>query len=142
MNIRLEPINKHNYKNCISMGSSEYIASNILSIIQAYVFDDWHPCCIYFENTLVGFIMYAIDEEDRNLWMYRLYIDEAHQNKGYGTEAVKKLLTIVKEKYDCNEFYTSTSPENDRALHVYESIGFERTGKIKDKEVVLRYIYN
>ena len=124
------------------MGSSEYIASNVFSIVQAYVFDDWYPCCIYFEDTLVGFILYAIDEVDGSLWMYRLYIDEGYQNKGYGTKAVKKLLTIVKEKYDCNEFYTSTSSENHRALHVYESIGFERTGKTKDKEVVLRYIYN
>ncbi len=142
MNIRLEPINKNNYKNCISIGSSQFIACNVLSIVEAYVFDDWYPCCIYFKNTLVGFLMYSIDEDDRKLWMYKLYINEEHQNKGYGTAAVNKLLTIVKEKYDCNEFYTSTSLQNERALHVYESIGFERTGKIKDKQVVLRYIYN
>ncbi|WBW94701.1 GNAT family N-acetyltransferase [Oceanirhabdus sp. W0125-5] len=141
MNIRLEPINKHNYKKCITMGSSEYMASNILSIVQAYVFDNWYPCCIYHQDTLVGFIMYAIDEYGE-LWMYRLYIDEVHQNKGYGTAAVKKLLTLVKDKYNCNEFFTSTSPENKRALHVYENIGFKRTGDIMDKEVILRYKYS
>ncbi|WP_066496502.1 GNAT family N-acetyltransferase [Abyssisolibacter fermentans] len=143
MNIKLEPVNESNYWACIEMPELDYVASNVVSLAQAYVYEDWYPFCIYNDDTLVGFTLYAIDHEDKDeYWMVRLYIAKEHQNKGYGKEAVKKLIKLVKDKYNCKKFHTSTEPENKRGLHVYESIGFKRTGRIEDEEEILVYEFN
>lgn len=143
MNVRLEPINKDNYYKCIDMPKLKYVASNAVSIAQAYVNEKTYPFCIFDGDTAVGFAMYKIvydDEEDIDVYcMNRLYIAEGFQNKGCGRAAVKGLLQMIHERHACGEVYTSTHSENERALHLYESVGFQRTGEIADDEVVLVY---
>jgi hypothetical protein len=39
MNIRFEPVNKENYRQCIEMTKLENVASNMFSIVQAYVYE-------------------------------------------------------------------------------------------------------
>lgn len=145
MSIRLESVNKENYRQCIEMPKLEYVASNMFSIVQAYVLDRSYPFCIFNEDEMVGFAMYKIiydDEEDIDVFcMNRLYISEEYQNKGYGRAAVNNLLQMMKEKHDCEEVYTSTHHDNHRALHLYESIGFKRNGEMDDEEVVLVYTF-
>ncbi|MGH4124141.1 MAG: GNAT family N-acetyltransferase [Clostridium sp.] len=143
MNIRFEPVTKGNYRECIEMPKLEHVASNMFSIVQAYVLDRTYPFCIFNEDKMIGFVMYKIiydDEEDIDIFcMNRLYIAEEYQNKGYGRVAVNKLLQMIKEKHSSEEIYTSTHHENHRALHLYESIGFKRNGEMDDDEVVLVY---
>ena len=51
----------------------------------------------------------------------RLIIYEPYQNKGYGTEIVKKLI----EDYDVTCLWVNA--DNNRAIHVYEKCGFHKT---------------
>ena len=48
----------------------------------------------------------------------RLAIFEPYQNKGYG----QKIVSLAKEKYGCNCLWVRA--DNDRAIHVYEKMGF------------------
>lgn len=140
MNIRLEPVNENNYLECVQMPKVNHVASNAFSIVQAYVFEDTHPYCIFNDDVMVGFAMYKVLHEEIDIYcMNRLYVAEEHQNKGCGKAAVKMLLKMMKERHDCTEVFTSTNFENERALHVYESLGFKRTGEFDGNEVVLAY---
>jgi ribosomal protein S18 acetylase RimI-like enzyme len=46
---------------------------------------------------MVGFVMYGIDADDDNYWIYRLMIDARHQRKGYGRAAMTELLRRLQE---------------------------------------------
>ena len=48
----------------------------------------------------------------------RLMIDTAFQDKGYGQEIVRMLI----EKYGCDNLWVVS--DNERAIHVYEKLGF------------------
>jgi len=100
---------------------------------------------IYSDGTPVGFVMVAyFEDDDRDndgipyYFLWRMMIDENHQNKGYGREAMKLIIEKVKTfpNGESNAFYTSTNGE--AALKVYEGVGFERTGVMRYGEIELR----
>ena len=56
----------------------------------------------------------------KNKMISRLVIYDPEQNKGYGTEVVRRLI----DKYGCNCLWVVT--DNDKAIHVYENQGFKK----------------
>jgi len=81
---------------------------------------------IIFDGTKVGNVELCPERKE----ITRLVILEPYQNKGYGTEVVKKL---VKDGYN----YLWVRTDNEEAIHVYEKCGF-----IKDKNTMyeMRYV--
>jgi RimJ/RimL family protein N-acetyltransferase len=55
----------------------------------------------------------------KNKMLSRLSIYEPYQNKGYGTEIVKRLT----EEYELNNLWVNA--DNKRAIHVYEKNGYK-----------------
>lgn len=55
---------------------------------------------------MVGFTLYGIDDEDQQYWMYRLMIDEKHQGKGFGTQAVRLVIEDVRGIKEPSHKYT------------------------------------
>ena len=89
---------------------------------------------IYDDEAPVGFVMVAyFDDDDRDnnavpyYFLWRLMIDEGHQNKGYGREVMKLIIDEVKTmpKGESNAFFTSTN--GPAAMKLYESLGFVGT---------------
>ncbi|MCT4599205.1 MAG: GNAT family N-acetyltransferase [Vallitalea sp.] len=142
MNIQLKEVTKENWTQCIKLKvakeQEEFVASNSYSLLQAFYEDGLYPLAIYDNDTMVGFVMYEIDDEDDDMGMCRLMIDKKYQKKGYGREAILKLLDFIKDKYGSVPFYTSFEPENVVADKLYESIGFEKTGEILYGELVAK----
>ena len=60
----------------------------------------------------------------------RFMIDRKYQGQGYGKQALSLIIEEMKNRFNCNEIYLSTDPENVRAKHVYEKFGFVSTGEI------------
>lgn len=108
----------------------EFVASNAYSILQSFYEDDWIIKAIEHEGELIGFAMYGYCEERNFYELCRFMIDRKYQGQGYGTQALSLIVEEMKNKYDCNEIYLSTEPENARAKHVYEKFGFVSTGEI------------
>ncbi len=57
---------------------------------------------------------------------YKLDKDEI--NKGYITEAIKKVVQIMFNEYDLHRIEVNIIPRNVRSLRVVEKLGFEREG--------------
>ena len=112
------------------------MASNLYSIAQAKVQPECIPLAIYDEATLVGFIMYCLDSEDKEYWIYRLMIDEKFQAKGYGKEAMKQVIEKIREDKTHHIIYISFEPENHVAKSLYENLGFVPDGRIIGDEIV------
>lgn len=151
--VHLEKVNGENIWDILKLSVSEsqknFVASNDVSILEAYVAIASNgyafPFGVFDGDTPVGFVMVgygkddcwkdapAIAEGNYNLW--RLMIDESCQNRGYGRQAVELALNFIRT-YPCgkaNFCWLSYEPENTVAKSLYASFGFVETGE-KDGE--------
>ena len=156
--IRLEKIDVKNVWDILELKVAEsqksFVASNSESIIDAYttVGTDCtaFPFGIYDDEEPVGFLMLGynvaamemicgeepLDVVKNNYLLWRLMIDEKHQKKGYGREAMKLALEFVKT-WPCGKaeyWVTSYEPENEVAKRLYESFGFVENGEMDGDE--------
>ena len=154
--LRLEKINGKNVWNILKLSVNnsqrEFVASNEISIIEAYTAITAngyaYPFGIYDVDIPVGFLMIGFDKDDYwedapdvatgnyNLW--RLMIDKNYQQKGYGRQSVKLALDFIKT-YPCGpaEYcWLSYEPENQIAKELYASYGFVETGDMDGEELI------
>lgn len=143
--IQFKEITEDNFTDIIQMKrppDEGFVASNVYSLAQAWLYrnnNDVFPFVIYNDDSPVGFMMLDEDIDERCLVIWRIMFPPQHQNKGYGTQAIKEIIHMARNsgKYD---FITlDYVPENQIAKHVYEKLGFKPTGEIfDDGEVELR----
>ena len=143
--ISLKEIHRDNLDVVIKLKVKEeqknFVASNVYSIAQAKAQPELIPLAIYQEETVVGFIMYCMDTEDKEYWIYRLMIDEAYQSKGFGRNAMEQVILKIKEDQSHHIIYISFEPENIGAKSLYESLGFIPDGRNIDGEIVYQLNY-
>lgn len=142
----LRELTRDNLKQCfelkVSKDQMKYIASNEDSLIDAEDNADVaRPFAIYHEGKMVGFAMFAFDEEyedpfDR-YWLWRFMIDADHQGKGIGSEALRTIIRYFKDN-GANNIRLSTKEDNIKALNLYKRAGFYETGEMNDEEIVLQ----
>ena len=144
--IRLRPVDKYNFVRVLKLElakeQEDFVTSNAFSLSQAYVMPECRPFALYSGMDPVGFVMYTLDEDDREYWIYRLMIDRREQRKGYGREGLRETLKqIRREAPDRKVVYISVDPANTVARRLYESEGFVPDGRVVDGEDVLMYTY-
>ena len=145
MKIELIDLTEENMRQCfeirVASNQKQYIASNE---------DSWktakenekvvRPFAIYCDGKMVGFTMFAFDEEYRDpndrYWLWRFMIDENLQGKGYGTAALHVIIQYFKD-HGANNVRLSTKETNVTALSMYRKAGFCDTGEMNDEEIVL-----
>lgn len=154
--LRLESVNAKNVWSILKLSVSEaqkdFVASNDLSIIEAYVCVSGgghaFPFGIFDGDIPVGFVMIGYDVDDSyldppsvahgNYSIWRLMIDEKYQHRGYGTEALTLALDFVRS-FPCGRAeccYLSYEPENEAAKRLYGKFGFAENGERDDDEIV------
>jgi RimJ/RimL family protein N-acetyltransferase len=60
--------------------------------------------------------------------------DPEDRGKGYGGDAVLVLLRVGFHILGLNSIYLDTMEDNERAIHLYEKIGFKRVGILRETE--------
>lgn len=142
--VRFKGITEDNFDEIVRMKRPEgetFVASNVYSLAQAWLYrdaGDVYPFAIYDEDTPVGFMMLDEDQEERCLVVWRILISEANLNQGYGTEALRQIIRLAKESGKYDFMILDCDPENKRAWHVYEKVGFRDTGEMENGESILR----
>ena len=146
MNIELIHLTEENIEQCFDMKvaseQTQYIASNNESWNTAKENEDVaRPFAIYCDGKMVGFTMFAFDENyedpDDRYWLWRFMIDEDLQGNGYGTAALQVIIKYFKD-HGANNIRLSTKETNERALKMYRKAGFRNTGEMNDGEIVLQ----
>ena len=154
--IRLEKINAQNIWSILKLKVSDdqanFVASNDLSIIEAYIAitSNGHafPFGIFDDNIPVGFLMIGYDVDESfdnppqiaygNYSIWRLMIDERFQNKGYGKETIKLAIDFVRT-FPCGKAeycYLSYDSDNKMAKNLYSQFGFVENGETDGDEIV------
>jgi len=146
MNIELRKITEDNKQQCFALkvaaDQAQYISTNEESWNAALENADVaRPFAIYCDGEMVGFTMFAFDEEyedpDDRYWLWRFMIDESLQGKGYGTAALQVIIKYFKDS-GANNIRLSTKETNTNALSMYRKAGFCDTGEMNDEEIVLK----
>ena len=142
--VTLREITRDNLRACIELKTGPdqdgFVATNVVSIAQAYVEPTFVPRAIYDDETIVGFLMYGRDEKTGADWIIRLMVGAQHQRKGYARAAMQQALDLLSRQPDCKEILISYVPENVVAEQLYASLGFEPTGEVEDGEIVARLV--
>jgi len=104
------------------------------------------PFAIYNDETVVGFVLiaYGITSyelpkvAEGNYTIIRFMIGRDHQNKGYGREALHKILDFIRTfpKGHAKYCWLEYVPENTIAKRLYKSVGFIDNGEIVNNEIV------
>jgi diamine N-acetyltransferase len=138
--LALREIDRSNYMDIlrlkVSTSQTHFVASNAVSLAQAKYQDEMVPKAIYSMMTPVGFLMYCLNPDDQEYWIFRLMIDEHYQGFGYGKRAMELVLDEMKKLANGHIIRISFEPENLVARTLYEQLGFHDTGKMVGDEIV------
>lgn len=143
--VELREITEDNLEECIALvvadEQSQYIASNEGSLKEAENNSNVaRPFAIYIDDKMVGFTMFAFDEEyeDPNdrYWLWRFMIDKNLQGRGYGRLALEEIIKYFNDN-GANNIKLSTKESNVKALSLYHKFGFKENGEMNDEEKVL-----
>lgn len=139
--IHLKEINTENFWDIISLSvckdQEDLVTSNAVSIAQAKVQPECLPLAVYSDDVPVGFLMYCVDRDDDEYWLYRLMIDQQYQGKGYGRAAMNLLLKRIGEDKSRNKVFLGVDPSGDSSVKLYQSLGFVFTGQVFGKEHIM-----
>ena len=138
--VSLKEIDRSNFDAVINLTvfdeQKDFVASNTYSLAQAKAQPECVPMAVYNGDTLVGFVMYCMDVEDSEYWIYRVMIDKKYQRQGLGKAAMQCVLSILQKDTAHSKVYISFEPENVGAKELYESLGFTPDGRIIYGEIV------
>lgn len=142
--INFRKITEENFDIIIRMKRPEgehFVSSNAYSLAQAWLYrdaGDVYPAAIYDDDVPVGFMMLDEDLEERCLVLWRIMFPEEHTGKGYGTEMLRQIISMAKESGKYDYLLLDCAPDNKRARHVYEKVGFRDTGEMENGENIFR----
>lgn len=141
--VTLRAIDRDNWETCIQLSVAKdqqsFVASNLYSLAQAFVWPECVSLGIFEEDTMVGFLMWAKDRRDRQYWVYRLMIDHRFQRRGVARRAMRAIMEDLSRQADFQLLRISFEPENAGAATLYRKLGFRETGQVLDGERVLEW---
>jgi diamine N-acetyltransferase len=97
----------------------------------------WNPLAITRDGSVVGHLMWAVDEEDDSTWLGGVIIDSEVQHQGVGRAAVLSFIDRFSSGSRAN-LALSYAPDNRVARHLYADLGFIETGEMAEDEIVAR----
>ncbi|HHT7734133.1 TPA: GNAT family N-acetyltransferase [Streptococcus suis] len=135
--IRLELVNKDNFdavlEVSLSAADERKVASVEYSLAQAWLYKDngqLYPYAVMFGRKVVGFVLLSIQEEAKSYYVWRLLIDKNHQNRGYGKEVIRHILSLAKEDSSCQKVSVNYVIGNHKMRYILEKFGFQSVGMI------------
>lgn len=142
--ISLVPVNKENWRDVavleVNEDQSDYVASGSYYLCLCNYDGLWNPLAVQLDDQVIGFLMWALDEDDGSCWLGGITIDKEFQGKGYGKAAVQAALNMLSREKGYKKFALSYNPENKGAAHVYAALGFKENGEMEDDEIVARLV--
>jgi diamine N-acetyltransferase len=139
--IALRPVSRDNWREVtkleVNETQREYVAEPCYYLALCSYGELWQPLAIYLGEQVIGFLMWAIDTDDGSCWLGGILIDQKHQQKGYGRQAIQAAISMLAKRHGYHQFALSYSPDNP-AKNLYHKLEFTETGEREGGEVVAR----
>jgi diamine N-acetyltransferase len=114
------------------------VAPNANSLAQALFSKEAWYRAIYAGKELVGFLMLYDNEEEADYFLWRFMIAKPCQGRGYGTQAIRRLVEYVKTRPNAKELSVSCELGEGSPLEFYLKQGFVKTEEYLGGELVLK----
>jgi diamine N-acetyltransferase len=124
----------------LAPGQETFVSHPIRSLAQAYVYrDQCQPFGIYDGNTMIGYVMVIYDWDVPEYAIWHMMIDQDKQGRGYGNEALDRILDFIRTKpFGASDRVSLTCNKNNSiALALYKRKGFSPTGYEDEEEIEL-----
>ena len=142
MAVTLKCITEENFLDAFHLklrkDQEEFVSHPIRSLAQAYVYrNQCQPFGIYQDEEMVGYVMVIYDYDVPEYDIWHMMIDEARQGRGYGKEALKRVLEYIGTKPfgESNRVVLTCNQQNIPGLRLYRSLGFQETGNVDEDEI-------
>ena len=141
MSVTLRDITGDNYFQVLELKiSPEQEAAKFVSPVVRSLADAWfyreegitYPKAIYAKDDLVGFIMYDLDTEEQQVFIWRFLIDQRYQGKGYGRQTIEAVVEMAKEQAQMTKVVADYVDGNEPMKKILLDLGFEETGFNKE----------
>ena len=123
--------------------AAKFVAPVVRSLADAWYYRDegiTYTKAIYAKEDLVGFIMYDLDTEEQQVFIWRFLIDQRYQGKGYGRQTIEAVLAMAKEQAKITKVVADYVDGNEPMKKILLGLGFEETGFDQDsKEHIMVY---
>lgn len=119
-------------------GQEKFVASNAVSIAQAFFEPKAWFRAVYADETPVGFVMLYEDTDKPEYYLWRFMIDGRYQHLGFGEQALKLLIDHVRSRPGARELLLSYFPAEGSPEGFYARQGFTNTGKLHGDEKEMR----
>lgn len=115
-----------------------YVSPNEFSLAQAHFNPHAWFRAIYAGRAPVGFVMIVDNDQEQEYFVWRFMIAETYHGRGYGRQAIERLVEYVKTRPGARELLASCRQGDGSPEGFYVRLGFEPTGDKMGSEVVLR----
>ncbi|MFC1852200.1 GNAT family N-acetyltransferase [candidate division CSSED10-310 bacterium] len=122
----------------VKRNQRQFVASNAVSIAQAYFSKYAWFRAIYAHHTPVGFLMLYDDPDKPEYFLWRFMIDKKHQGKGFGNQALQLLIAYVRTRPNATTLLLSFVPGEGSPEAFYQKSGFVKTGEQIEGELVMK----
>ena len=80
----------------------------------------------------IGMIQFSQEVNPEYRWAdVDIFIASTHQGRGLGSDAMRTLIHHLQTDLGHHRITLTTSPENHRAIHIYEKLGFRKVGILR-----------
>lgn len=140
--IRLEEVTPDNWRLGLSVAESQkaFVSNDMKLLARAYAYRDYgsKALIIYNDECPVGMALYH-DCDAYNAYDFsQLFIDERYQGHGFGTEAARQILNLMKMEKKYHKVILCYIDGNETARKLYEKLGFEPTGERDEDEIIMQ----
>ena len=141
MSVTLRDITGDNYFQVLEVKISpepeaaKFVAPVVRSLADAWYYREegiTYPKAIYANEDLVGFIMYDLDPEEQQVFIWRFLIDQAFQGKGYGRQTIEAVVEMAKQQTQMTKVVADYVDGNEPMKKILLDLGFEETGFNKE----------
>jgi diamine N-acetyltransferase len=96
---------------------------------------------IYDDDTPVGMALYYDYDEGKAYDFCQLFIDHRYQGKGFGLEAARQILELMKSDGKYDRVILCYIDGNEAAKRMYEKLGFTLTGDADGDEIIMEQYF-
>lgn len=139
--IRLETVGPENWREDLKVSEAQkrFVSDTMKLLARAYAYREHRSRAyvIYDGDVPVGMALYYDCDELNAFDFSQIFIDERYQGKGFGTEAAKQILELMRSDGKYDKAILCYIDGNEAAKSMYEKLGFSLTGERDEDEIIM-----
>lgn len=142
--IKLVTIDPDNWRLGLKVSETPkgFVSDSMKLLARAYAYRESrsNAYVIYNDSIPVGMALYYDCDEVNAYDFSQLFIDERYQGNGFGIEAARQILEMMKIDGKYDKVILCYIDGNESARNMYEKLGFHLTGERDGNEIVMEKV--